>query len=108
MCYPCKCEKCGKTTWAGCGMHKDLVMSKVPVEERCTCQREGEPNPEPVQKEIKPEINDLGNLKELSSKEELDQIILEDNLVFVDFYATWCHPCKLMKPIVRFIYNFFR
>ena len=29
MCYPVKCEKCGKTTWRGCGKHKDMVMAKV-------------------------------------------------------------------------------
>ena len=24
-----KCQKWGKTTWAGCGLHKDMVMAKV-------------------------------------------------------------------------------
>jgi len=40
MCYAVKCKKCGKTTWAGCGMHKDSVMEKVPENERCQCPRE--------------------------------------------------------------------
>jgi len=37
MCSPVKCEKCGKTTWAGCGEHIDAVMADVPAEQRCTC-----------------------------------------------------------------------
>ena len=40
MCYAVKCKKCGKTTWAGCGRHKDSVMEKIPEEERCKCPRE--------------------------------------------------------------------
>ena len=27
MCRAVKCRKCGKTTWAGCGMHVDQVMA---------------------------------------------------------------------------------
>ena len=48
MCYPVPCQKCGKTTWAGCGKHKDMVMSKVPEDQRCTCPREGEAEPVPA------------------------------------------------------------
>ena len=40
MCYAVQCKKCGKTTWAGCGMHKNSVMEKVPENERCQCPRE--------------------------------------------------------------------
>ena len=40
MCYAVKCKKCGKTTWAGCGRHKDQVMENVPEEQRCQCPRE--------------------------------------------------------------------
>lgn len=35
MCRPTTCRTCGKTTWAGCGMHVDQVMSRVPRENRC-------------------------------------------------------------------------
>lgn len=48
MCRPVTCKKCGKTTWAGCGKHVDQVFANVPVEQRCTCDRntdnEGESN----------------------------------------------------------------
>ena len=35
MCRPATCKKCGKTTWAGCGMHVDQVMAGVPKADRC-------------------------------------------------------------------------
>lgn len=35
MCRSVTCKKCGKTTWAGCGMHVDQVMSGVPHAQRC-------------------------------------------------------------------------
>lgn len=37
MCFPVVCPRCKKTTWDGCGMHVDEVMSKVPEEQRCQC-----------------------------------------------------------------------
>jgi hypothetical protein len=35
MCRAVSCKQCGKTTWAGCGMHVDQVMAHVPEAERC-------------------------------------------------------------------------
>eukprot|EP00672_Neobodo_designis_P026664 CAMPEP_0174851652 /NCGR_PEP_ID=MMETSP1114-20130205/23305_1 /TAXON_ID=312471 /ORGANISM="Neobodo designis, Strain CCAP 1951/1" /LENGTH=40 /DNA_ID= /DNA_START= /DNA_END= /DNA_ORIENTATION= len=39
MCFPVKCEKCGKTTWAGCGMHIASVKAQVKPEDWCNCPR---------------------------------------------------------------------
>ncbi len=39
MCQAVTCNKCGKTTWAGCGNHVDQVMRNVPVPNRCTCDQ---------------------------------------------------------------------
>ncbi len=35
MCHAVRCRKCGKTTWAGCGRHVDMVMKRVPKAQRC-------------------------------------------------------------------------
>lgn len=35
MCRAVKCRRCGKTTWAGCGMHVDQVMTGVSRDDRC-------------------------------------------------------------------------
>ena len=37
MCFPATCQRCGKTTWDGCGMHVDDVMSTVPKDQQCVC-----------------------------------------------------------------------
>lgn len=35
MCRTVNCRTCGKTTWAGCGMHVDQVMRGVLAAQRC-------------------------------------------------------------------------
>ncbi|ORB57140.1 hypothetical protein BST42_01665 [Mycolicibacterium rhodesiae] len=36
MCRAVKCRVCGKTTWAGCGMHVDAVRRGVPAGQWCS------------------------------------------------------------------------
>lgn len=43
MCRPVPCNKCGKTTWAGCGQHIDQVKATVPASQWCTCPRNESP-----------------------------------------------------------------
>jgi thioredoxin 1 len=33
--------------------------------------------------------------------EAFEKIIASSNPVLVDFYATWCGPCKMMPPILK-------
>lgn len=39
MCSPTGCDKCGKTTWTGCGLHIDEALAGVEESKRCTCER---------------------------------------------------------------------
>ncbi len=37
MCSRVRCNRCGKTTWSGCGSHVEQVMAGVPADRRCDC-----------------------------------------------------------------------
>ncbi|MBE6130843.1 MAG: thioredoxin family protein [Erysipelotrichaceae bacterium] len=38
---------------------------------------------------------------ELLNREDYEKILNENKVIFVFFYATWCPPCKMLKPIVE-------
>ena len=40
MCRRVDCRKCGRPTFAGCGMHVEQVLGNVPPSQRCRCREE--------------------------------------------------------------------
>ena len=78
---------CGKLTWEGCSKHKDMLMSKVLENERCTCKRDDKLVANILQTSNSNE--DHENDIKIDSEEKFDEMISkEENLVVVDFFAT--------------------
>lgn len=45
MCRAVRCSRCGKTTWAGCGMHVDALKRDVPPSQWCGGHADSEAKP---------------------------------------------------------------
>jgi hypothetical protein len=46
MCRRVDCPKCGRPTFAGCGLHVEQVLGNVPPDQRCRCRDEQPKEPE--------------------------------------------------------------
>lgn len=51
---------------------------------------------ENIKEEEKMEIMEIKNAEQFEK-----EVINESGTVFVDFYATWCMPCRAMSPIIE-------
>lgn len=38
---------------------------------------------------------------EIINKEKFEELKASEKILFVDFYADWCGPCKMMAPILE-------
>ena len=46
-----------------------------------------------------------GNIMNITSKNFENEVLNSDVPVLVDFWASWCGPCKMMSPVVEEIAN---
>ncbi len=42
----------------------------------------------------------MNSIEDILGKEELDKVLINNSLTLVDFYASWCAPCKMQTPLL--------
>lgn len=45
------------------------------------------------------------NVPHVTIKNFDEEVLKSDKLVLVDFYATWCSPCKKLSPVILKLYE---
>ena len=38
---------------------------------------------------------------DIKSEQQFDELLEKNELVFADFWASWCGPCMILKPIIE-------
>lgn len=49
--------------------------------------------------------NEISKVKEITYESFSGEVLESEKIVLIDFYATWCGPCKMLSPIVEEIAN---
>lgn len=47
------------------------------------------------------EVNPHSMIQDIKSEADYEKAIAASNLVIIDFYATWCGPCKMIAPMLE-------
>ena len=42
----------------------------------------------------------MNSIEDILGKEEFNKVLQSNSLALVDFYASWCAPCKMQTPIL--------
>ena len=44
---------------------------------------------------------EAANIIEITSKNQFDETVKSEKLTIVDFWAVWCGPCRVLKPLLH-------
>ena len=47
------------------------------------------------------EEENISKVLEVTSSTFSGEVLESESIVLIDFYATWCNPCKILSPIVE-------